>query len=333
MARSNEATNSQLPAEDDQKGYRHFGDGIAGPVVASRLQGYYSAGLTYVDVATDVNGNLLAALAAGSNIEIGTVDQGAAGASAWLISGSVGLTGGTVTATWSTAQPISGTVTASWSSAQPISGTVTATGSVTVSGSVAVTGGTIGTITNSVPVTGSFYQVTQPVSGTVTTTGSVAITGGTIGTITNSVAVTGTVTTTFSAPQHVIIDSGTLGTLTNSVTVIAAPATSGGLTPASGTIGNAATTVKASAGQVYGWYFFNNNTTPSYVQFFNTTASVTTVGTSVPVYSLGVPANSGATAFAEPGIAHSAAIVVAITTTRAGATSPTNTVDYNVWYD
>jgi len=112
------------------------------------------------------------------------------------------------------------------------------------------------------------------------------------------------------------------------------PATSGGIpSVATGSIGNVATTVKTTAGQVYGWYFYNNNATMSYVQFFNTVTGSTTVGSTAPVYSLGVPANGGANVFLPHGITHSSAITIAITTTRAGSTSPTNTVDYNVFYD
>lgn len=177
MPRSDETTNSVLPALPDQKGYRHFGDGKAGEIVAARLQGYYVGGATYVDLACDTNGALSVSATGIIGISLGqnTMSQSvpvtmASDQSAMPIhgsvtaSGSVAVTGGII-----------GTITNSVA----VTGTVTATGSVTVSGSVAVTGGIIGTITNSVAVT-----------GTVTATGSVAITGGTIGTITNSVAST-----------------------------------------------------------------------------------------------------------------------------------------------
>jgi hypothetical protein len=124
-----------------------------------------------------------------------------------------------------------------------------------------------------------------------------------------------------------------ISSTSGSLNVNLSPTTTGGLTSATGSIGATATTVKASAGQVYGWYIFNNNTAQSYVQFFNTASGSVTLGTTAPVYSLGIPANSGANAFIPPGIAHSTAITIAITTTRAGATTPTNTVDYNIFYN
>ena len=114
--------------------------------------------------------------------------------------------------------------------------------------------------------------------------------------------------------------------------VINAPSTSGGITVASGSIGNAATAVKAGAGQVYGYHFYNNNPTQSYVQFYNLSTTNTSVGTA-PTASLGIPANSGAAVQFDIGWAFSTAITIAICTTRGGSTSPTNTVDFNVFYD
>lgn len=108
--------------------------------------------------------------------------------------------------------------------------------------------------------------------------------------------------------------------------------TSGGLSQATGSIGATVTAVKASAGQVYGWYFYNANASVSYVQFFNTATGGVTLGTTTPVYSLGIPPSSGANVMLPIGIAHSTAITIAITTTRAGSTGPGSTVDYNVFY-
>jgi hypothetical protein len=108
--------------------------------------------------------------------------------------------------------------------------------------------------------------------------------------------------------------------------------TSGGLSVATGSIGNTVTSVKASAGQVYGWYFYNANASVAYVQFFNTATGSVTLGTTPPVYSLGIPASSGANVMMPIGIAHSTAITIAITTTRAGSTNTASTVDYSVFY-
>jgi hypothetical protein len=118
-----------------------------------------------------------------------------------------------------------------------------------------------------------------------------------------------------------------------SVNATLKPATSGGLTVATGSITNTATAIKAAAGQVYGWYFYNPNASVAYVQFFNTAAASVTLGTTAPVYSLGIPATSGANVMLETGIAHSTAIAIGITTTRAGSTAPASSVDYNVFYN
>jgi hypothetical protein len=110
------------------------------------------------------------------------------------------------------------------------------------------------------------------------------------------------------------------------------PTTSGGLTVATGSIAATKTDIKGSAGQVYGWYFYNPNASVAYVQFFNTAAAGVTLGTTPPVYSLGIPATSGANVMSDIGIPHSTAICIAVTTTRAGSTGPGSTVDYNIYY-
>lgn len=110
------------------------------------------------------------------------------------------------------------------------------------------------------------------------------------------------------------------------------PSGSGGNSIYSGSIGNTATQVKSSAGQVYGWEIGNNNAAVSYVQFFNTAVGSVTVGTTPPIYSIEIPANSSKTAQWPHGVAHSTAIVVACTTTRAGNTAPGSTVDLNILY-
>jgi len=108
--------------------------------------------------------------------------------------------------------------------------------------------------------------------------------------------------------------------------------TTGGLTVATGSITATATSIKGSAGQVYVWYFYNPNASVAYVQFFNTASGSVTLGTTSPVYSLGIPATSGANVEYSNGIAHSTAITIAVTTTRAGSTSPGSSVDYNIFY-
>lgn len=116
------------------------------------------------------------------------------------------------------------------------------------------------------------------------------------------------------------------------LSVTPTPHTSGGVSVATGSIGATVTSIKASAGQVFGWYFYNPNASVAYVQFFNTASGSVTLGTTAPVYSLGIPASSAANVELSLGIAHSTAITIGITTTRAGSTGPGSTVDYNILY-
>lgn len=75
MARFDEI--AAFPNLPDQFGVRHYGDGIAGQIGTSRIQGYYSGGAQYLDVAVNSDGSLVAQLKADPSIDIGSVEQGA----------------------------------------------------------------------------------------------------------------------------------------------------------------------------------------------------------------------------------------------------------------
>lgn len=97
--------------------------------------------------------------------------------------------------------------------------------------------------------------------------------------------------------------------------------------------------IKASAGQVYGWYIFNASSSIRYVKFYNATAANVTVGTTTPVLTIPVPTGStngvGFVSNSAMGIVFDTAIAVAATTALAdndtGAPSA-NDVVINVWY-
>jgi hypothetical protein len=93
--------------------------------------------------------------------------------------------------------------------------------------------------------------------------------------------------------------------------------------------------VKATAGQVFGWYIFNAAATTHYVKFYNATTANVTVGTTTPVLTIPVPAGSAANVFTDTGIAFGTAITVAATTGVAdndtGAPAA-NAVVVNVFY-
>jgi hypothetical protein len=97
------------------------------------------------------------------------------------------------------------------------------------------------------------------------------------------------------------------------------PATAGGLTIfRSLDLDETEEDVKTSAGQVYGWYFANLATTPRYLKFYNATAANVTVGSTTPVLTFPIPANStnfvAANSFSDQGIEFGTAITVAATT-------------------
>lgn len=123
------------------------------------------------------------------------------------------------------------------------------------------------------------------------------------------------------------IDQTTPGT-TNAV--VDTPVTSGGLLIVTGSVGATATAIKASAGQLYGYHLFNTTAAVAYVQIFNVAAASVTLNTTVPTFSIGIPASGGVTVNWDKGIAFSTAISYACTTTRTGLTGAT--CDVNFFY-
>lgn len=152
---------------------------------------------------------------------------------------------------------------------------------------------------------------------------STAFVGGTVS------ATARLLTAPYAAPATAVLQ----GTATNLRTAnTPSPASSGGNSIFTGSVGSTATQVKSIGGQIYGWHFHNPNAAISYVQFFNTAVGSVTVGTTPPIYSIGIPANGTSQVELPMGLPHSTAIVVAATTTRTGGTAPGSTVDVNVFY-
>lgn len=93
--------------------------------------------------------------------------------------------------------------------------------------------------------------------------------------------------------------------------------------------------VKATAGQLYGYYFSNAATSMRFLKFYNATAVNVTVGTTTPVLTLGLPASSAGHIEWAHGIAFGTAITVAATTAVADADTgapSANDVVINVFY-
>jgi hypothetical protein len=157
----------------------------------------------------------------------------------------------------------------------------------------------------------------------------------------NSITIDGSISnTSFEATQATATNlktqaecyqGGTAVSSSNPLFVSPAAATSGGTSSVTGALTNTAAAVSGSAGQVYGWFIYNPNNTVAYVQFYNVVAASVIVGTTTPIYSIGIPALSAANVFG-PGIVHSTAISVAATTTRAGGVAPSTSLDYNIFY-
>jgi hypothetical protein len=97
--------------------------------------------------------------------------------------------------------------------------------------------------------------------------------------------------------------------------------------------------VKATAGQVYSMWVTNTATSTRFVKFYNLTTANTTVGSSTPVITIGIPGNTSddVTGFfgGTHGLAFDTAISVAATTGVADADTgapAANDVIINVFY-
>jgi hypothetical protein len=118
------------------------------------------------------------------------------------------------------------------------------------------------------------------------------------------------------------------------------PHTQGGLTTfmASGSDGSSilvatAQAIKASAGQMYGYYAYNPEAAVTFVHFYNTAAASVTVGTTNPMFTIAIPAGSAANLMFPYGVVFSnAGWSCAATTTAGGNTAPATGVSLVVWY-
>lgn len=113
------------------------------------------------------------------------------------------------------------------------------------------------------------------------------------------------------------------------------PRTSGGLTTfhlVSAATTNA-TNIKASAGQVYGWYIYNSNASARKVAFHNT-AGTPTAGASI-YFSLVIPPTSGANVEFTQGLVFATGIAITTVTGLADSDSAAvgaNDLIINIWY-
>jgi len=143
------------------------------------------------------------------------------------------------------------------------------------------------------------------------------------------VPVTGTITAVTSLTNALPTGTNTIG----NVGII--PRTTGGLTTYH--LVSAATTnlvnIKASAGQLFGWYIYNSNAAARKVAFHNS-ASAPTAGASI-FFTLVIPPTSGANVFLPMGIAFSAGISISTVTGLAdndSAAVALNDLNINLFY-
>jgi hypothetical protein len=123
-------------------------------------------------------------------------------------------------------------------------------------------------------------------------------------------------------------------------TVTPVPTTSGGCLVANFNSGDTYTAltataqvIKASAGQLYGYYMYNPNSSATYVLIYNIAAASVTVGTSTAQMVFCIPATSGANLDLTHGIAFSnAGWSIAATTTGGGNTAPATALEAMVFY-
>jgi hypothetical protein len=90
--------------------------------------------------------------------------------------------------------------------------------------------------------------------------------------------------------------------------------------------------VKASAGKVYGWAVYNDNSTEIFLQFWNATAANVTPGTTTPLVTFPLPAGGAANVEFANGITFDTAICVGATTGFSDAVAPATLVSGTVFY-
>ena len=180
--------------------------------------------------------------------------------------------------------------------------------------------------------------VTQPVSGTVSVTGvatsakqdtaqtALDAIKTAVEIIDNAVSGSEFQVDVLTMPTTAVSQSGTWtvqpGNTANTTPWLTTPtpATSGGLSVyRSIDLDESEEEVKATAGQLFGWYLYNAAASARYLKFYNATAANTTVGTTTPVLTIPVAAGAAANVEFSNGIAFGTAISAAVTTGLADA--------------
>lgn len=97
-------------------------------------------------------------------------------------------------------------------------------------------------------------------------------------------------------------------------------------------LSNTAVAVKAGSGRVYGYHFYNPNTSDAFVQFYNVAQGSVTVGTTTPDITLWIPSGGALDTFLNIPISFSTAITIAATTTVTGGSAPSTGLLANTFF-
>lgn len=162
---------------------------------------------------------------------------------------------------------------------------------------------TVASDQTAIPVSGTFWQATQPVS--LAALPALATGGNVIGSLVANQSVNvsqingvtplmGNGVTGTGSPRVTIASDNTANTNPWLIRHAAATTSTGLLySKVLAAATTNATSVKASAGALYGWHLVNNATTTRYVRIFNL-AVAPTMGTSSPVMVIPLPPSGGA---------------------------------------
>lgn len=178
---------------------------------------------------------------------------------------------------------------------------------------------------------GAVTQASGPWTSNITQVGSASLA---LGQTTMSASIPVAIASNQSAVSTSASQSGTWtvqpGNTPNTTPwlVTTIPATGNGWTPfLANALSTTVKSIKASAGELGGYYCWNPNTTVEYVQIFD--AASVTLGTTTPKWSIGIPPGSAANLELSQGIHFATAIQAAATTTATGSSAPTTALDCN----
>ena len=343
-------------------------DGAAGPTKALSIAGTQATG-ELQEIQVDADGQLQVDVLTMPTVAVtGTFWQATqpvsaaalplpSGASTSALQGgglpaALGASGGLKVDGSGTALPVSGTVTANMGTvtADPFGANAdaaSATGSISaklrgIATALGVTALDLGTGTGGTRTLRSFQDTAQWVGGTGVDSTAVQR----VSLATNVALPAGTNAIGKLAANSGVdigdVDITSIAAGTNSIgNVGVIPRTSGGLLIKNCTSGDGSTAltstaqaIKASAGQLFGWYIFNPNTVTAWVIIYNTASASVTVGTTAPVLVIGVPAGAAANVVNPMGIEFTNAgwSAAAVMTSAAGNTAPTTALDANFFY-